>query len=226
MAQLTFNPTVGDGFCEGGAGGESLWQATHDQAAADTTTDTATTVQLGVDRLSSTRYFIKRGFFPFDTSSIPDDATITSATLQLYATINTNSDNDGNNYLAICETFQAGTSELVDADYEDCGSDNGTGGRAKETPIEEGSAQLSLNSISTSQYNTLTFNATGLAWISKTGVTQIGVREGHDLTDNAPDDNSKVTVSAVEESGSKDPILTVNYTEASSNVDLQGFFNI
>ena len=42
------------------------------------------------------------------------------------------------------------------------------------------------NHFSTSGYNPFTLNASGLTAISKTGITKLGLAEGHDILENDP----------------------------------------
>lgn len=214
MATLTVYAGAGDGAvdCNGQAG----WSGNHDATTGASTDYLNSPAECGVDYTD--RYFIKRTFLPFNTSALPDDCTINSAVLKVYVTENNNQDNDGNNYVAVCHTFQASESSLSNNDYNDCGSDNDTAGRAAQTPIELGSGELSLNDITLNAYNTLTLNATGLGWISKTGTSYIGLREGHDL-ENIPIDSgtntgSKIKIATSEASGtSTDPYLEITYTD-------------
>jgi len=163
---------------------------------------------------------MKRGFFLFDTSAIPDNAVISAASLYLYALSANNDDADGYDYQTVVQTFQATTSELVSSDFEDCGSDNGSGGRAKYTPIEgiDSGDRLDIDNVTTSAYNSFPLNTTGIGWISTSSWTKLGMRDGHDAADHAivPPDSSnpynQINWESSEESGtSKDPYLEVTY---------------
>ena len=208
----TFFSGAGDGYCEGGAGASSPWDPTHDATSSDGNDDTATTTQIGVDTISTDRYFFKRSFFPFGITAIPAGSFVASGNVQLYATAVNDGDNDGNDYAAIVQTFQASTTALENTDYDDCGSTDGTGGKAMLTPIQEGSAQVDYTGVTTSAYNTFTLNATGIGWVTAAiGATlKIGAREGHDLKDIVINGSTNLTVSTSEASGTtQDPILEV-----------------
>ena len=159
---------------------------------------------------------IFRCFVPFDTSGLPDAATITATTLGIYVDFASAGDDDAEAYIAVVETFQAATNALVVGDYEDCGSENGVGGEAKNPNIEEGSDQITISGISAPEWVTFTFNATGRSWVSKTGDTKIGLREGHDLDETKPiavDTTNRIRFLAAETADTtSDPVLTVTYT--------------
>lgn len=170
---------------------------------------------------------IDRTFLPFDTSSIPSNATITAATLNLYTLTKTNTDNDGTDFLTVTQTSQATHTVLANADYDQCG--------AVSNPTEgiDSGQRKDISSITTSAYLVFTLNATGNGWIKKSGqasacsatagITCLGVREGHDVTNAAIVSGFDVvaentaTFSSSEQSGtSQDPYLAVTYTASSA----------
>lgn len=138
---------------------------------------------------------IYRAFLPFDTSVIPAAATIRSATLNLFASSTTlfptlavgDSDNDGVDYITVVQTIESNYTVLVTGDYTKCGS-------AVTTPTEgiATTDRKDLTSLADQTWVTFPLNATGLGWIKQsgaasacsasTGITCIGVREGHDTT--------------------------------------------
>lgn len=212
----TFYTGAGDGMVN--EGGNATWAVTHDATSGNNASYTDTDHLAGQCGYESTpNYYIKRGFFPFDTSGLPDVATITAATLTLYVHALNEDDSDSEAFLNVVKTYQADPTELVTADYEDCGCDDGNdeGGRAKETPITVGATEIALSSMSVDSDIVFTLNATGLGWIDKTGWTKLGTREGHDLEDNAfnaVSGNNGVRVRMSEYTGTgDDPLLSVTY---------------
>lgn len=117
------------------------------------------------------RYYIARAFYPFDTSSLTSGATITGATFGVYVTQKNDQDNDGYDYLNIYQTSQASSSGLSLEDYDQIGT-------------TQGATSIDLGDISIGAVNTWTLNSTGIGWISKTGITYLGMREGHDAEDH------------------------------------------
>lgn len=141
--------------------------------------------------------------FNFDTSSIPDDAIITSATMSIY--INWHSVSLGTHQLVAVSFTPASTATIANADYANFGS------TALCTPI----------SVSTPAYNDFVLNSTGLALINKSGVTSLGVKLEWDRAGVfggtwASGANNTINVNFAD-AGSNKPKLTVDY-EVSSGV--------
>jgi len=157
------------------------WDVRHDSTGSGVCNLTSITTQIG-DNSSITR--LSRSFFPFDTSGIPDTDTIIASSLKLWASGVVNNDNDGNDFLSVFKSYQASPTALQVSDYDKCGDSIGY---APSGPYPtEGSDRIDLNNISTSQYTSFTFNATGTSWVSPTGRTLLCVREGHDSRDDVP----------------------------------------
>ena len=154
------------------------WDTVHDGQSGTYSNYTIDTETIRVTRTSSsTFYLIRRAFFPIDTSGIDDGATITASTFSVYKTSNEwNGDNDGDDWLNIVQTTQSSNTSLSDGDFDQCGTiDNPT----------EGATRIDISSLSGSDgWVTWTMNATGIGWISKTGWTKLGIREGHDCIDS------------------------------------------
>lgn len=157
---------------------------------------------------------VARAFLPFTTSSIPLNATITAATMSIFATSKANNDNDGSDLLDLMQTTQASSAQLVVADYNNIGAPTGA-------------TSLDITSVTTSAYNVFTLNATGLTWIKKsgqtancgvtTGVTCLGIQENHvtdgftGLADSVG--GNQVLFSTSENTGTtQDPFMTITYS--------------
>ena len=192
----------------------AAWDAVHDATNGSgmdftATSTTATTIQANTwdDGGGDETLQISRSFIPFDTSTLPDNATITAVTLELYVTAKINEDNDGDDWINIYLSTQASESDLTVEDFDTCGD-------AIDNPTK-GAADIDIGNINTTAYNTWTFNATGRGWISKTGFTKLCIREGHDAIDSqtANGTQNRITISTSEEGGtSQDPKITVTYT--------------
>jgi hypothetical protein len=159
---------------------------------------------------------ISRVFIPFNTSAIPAAATITAATLGVYATSTAEYPADAWDYITVVRTSQATHTTLVDADYDNIGTTEGiASGNRKE-----------VSAITLDAYATFPLNATGIGWIAKSGVasncsstngiTCLGLRDGHDLENVAPTVDATQTLaefSSSESTGtSQDPYLAVTYS--------------
>lgn len=211
---VRFYAGTGDGSVELWSSGD--WGTTHDAATGQSANYSNDTTYAACGYQKS-EYFITRVFFPIDTSDLPDDAIIASSTLYIYFVNKLNYDNDGDDYLTIVDTYQAANTSLITADYEDCGSDNGTAGRAKDIPIEgiEVNERKDLTDLTTGTYTAFTLNATGRSWISTTAYTNLGMREGHDSSDNACDTSEGSNLGVFRQADyagtDYDPYLEVTY---------------
>ena len=164
------------------------------------------------------RTVISRGFFLFDTSSINDTDTVSAATFSWYVLYELDySDNTSQEYVALVSSTPASNTDLVVGDYDQCGD-------AINNPTK-GASDLTNASVSLNAYNDWALNATGLGWITKTGVTKLGLREGHDVEDVVPtystDTNDVYSVAGrfADYTGtSSDPKLVVTHAGSSVSV--------
>lgn len=229
---------LADDFYSGAGDGNTLgsglaWSVAHDSdgtmgglANYDNST---TRVLTGYLTIMMDQYLIERAFIPFDTSAIPSNANIGSVTLRIYIASKANDDNDGYDYINIVQTNQSSSATLVGTDFDNCG--------AISNPAT-GADLIDITGITVETTTTFTFNPTGQSWIAKNGVasncgtiagvTCLGLREGHDITNNPTDDTSGIR-NFVEFSTSEDidvnkkPKLTVNYnTIAPTKVIIDG----
>lgn len=135
--------------------------------------DSSNPVEFGLGSyLWQTGYlYIQRGFFPFDTSTLPDADIISAASLNIYCSYVVNDfPTDPAEWIGVTESTQASTSDLTTADF-DCVSFT-DGGHAATSGFAE------------SQYNSISLNATGIGWISKTGYSKLAGIFGQDSTNN------------------------------------------
>lgn len=243
VKQLFGQPALADDYFAGAGDGwvthrsSDVWSTTHGAAtggsASPASTPTFNNVGSGEEALGSD-WEIDRLFLPFDTSAISSGAAISAVSLNVYVTAtSTAGDLDPtNNYINVVQTTQPNSTTLTTADYDLCGD-------AVTNPTT-GAADVSLYSGFTAPlpaYTAISLNATGLTWIKKsgessacgggTGVTCLGLREGHDITDTEPNPvaggTSGITVNTSEATGtSQDPYLTVTFSVASPALRING----
>jgi hypothetical protein len=198
---------AGDGRVGYFVAGES-WGTAHDAetgTTADYTTDVMTLTETYKD-IASTHNGIWRGFLPIDTSGLPTGAIISEALLKLYVTFSNNSDADGEDWANVVQTSQDDNTELITADYNQCGD--------VDSP-DEGATRISLNGMGTG-WKTWTLNSTGRGWINDDGYTLLGMREGHDVLNHqlSVNGSNKINIRYSEYTGTdSDPYLSVTYTE-------------
>ena len=152
--------------------GQATWALAHDAATGDGAGDNEGGT--GISMVESTHqgglYEIIRAFLLFDTSAINDAETITAATLSVWGSFKTNTDNDGNDYVNVYTTTPASNTAITTADFDQIGTTE------QATSIDYGSI-----TADDTIYTNFTLNATGRGNISKTGITKFGMREGHDV---------------------------------------------
>jgi hypothetical protein len=174
MASLTFYPSL-DGKLYHHLN-QSTWA--YLVAAAGTNasyTDSQTGLMLIYSESTQDRWSeLYRAVFLFDTSSIPSNAVITGATFSIYGT--TKYDTLGSTpEINIYSSDPASNTELVAGDYDSLGST-----AFCDTPI-------TYAGYSTSGYNDFVLNSTGLAAISTTGITKLGIRNSnYDVAETSP----------------------------------------
>jgi hypothetical protein len=160
-----------DGFAFNAA--NANWNTAHD-ATSGSANDAGTAMYASSGKNSAGNFVIYRMFLLFDTSALPDDDVISSATLSTYINYAVNGDNDGDDWVNVVQSSPASNTALVGADFDNCGAvDNPT----------EGATRHDITGISSSAYLDFALNATGISWIAKTGVSKFGIREGHDALD-------------------------------------------
>jgi hypothetical protein len=153
---------------------------------------------------TSSYYYINRTFLPFDTSSLPDDATLSSSTLYFVVEGYYDYGDVGTRKLALVQTSQPDNTVLTLADYNECGA---------TTSPAEGADQVQYTATGTYAF---TLNATGTSWISQTGITKLGIRSHLDVADTAPTDGVTELYVYLDKSNvadiNKRPNLTIEYT--------------
>ena len=80
---------------------------------------------------------------------------------------------DGNDFISVVQGRQASPTALTAADYPKAGN--------QLQGATEGAARVGLSNVPLNAYTTWNLNASGLAWVTKGGYTQLALREGHDL---------------------------------------------
>jgi len=150
---------------------------------------------------------IYRAFLAFDTSVIPDNAVVTSASLHLFVG-GKHEYGDENSFVGLYKGYQDSVDVLENSDINNCGEsiDN-------PTPVAQ---EVDISTIALHSYFTFDLNLNGLSWISKDGYTKLCLRDGHDVND-VPLVGGAYTYSVVrmlptETPGtSRDPYMVISY---------------
>lgn len=172
------------------------------EAVSATTSVNSLSAAIIADELPDLWHSMYRSVLLFDTSSIPDGATITSASLFLLR--NGAVHNDLNQSLYVTSVNPAANTSLAVTDYANFGT----------TKYNDG---ISLDSFTSVLVHTeVPLNATGIAAISKTGITKFGLRLGADIDNIEPswssEASSSLGVKSADFSGQSSwPYLSVTY---------------
>jgi len=157
---------------------------------------------------TSTAYRIERCFFPMKTHGLPDGATISSSSLEIYSVAAGFEDdhNEAESYTALVNSATMGDyTTLATGDYDTCGD-------AVTNPTKI-SADKDLGSWSNDAWNNIPLNAAGLASVEDDDYTKIGLRIGHDIENSACTQNSNGWSGIQYSTGATDPFLLIEYTE-------------
>jgi len=185
----TFISATSDGLLQ--LNGQDNWAAARDGTTAGTISTSSSTADCYGEQGTSGVYSVSRIFYVFDTSALPNDCTITAATLNLYCT----SANGGGITVHAVQTSQSDPTNLVVADFNNLSFTSG------------GSV-----AVTTTGAKTIDLNATGLTWINKTGNTLIGVIDARDQSNSSPSVGFIYDTFNMSEAASNKPSLTVTYT--------------
>ena len=198
--------TTVDGFCYHNPV-TAVWATSHDATASTNAYDNLGAVVIGCSMFTASNIVrFERFFALFSTGALGSGASVTAATLSVYPTSKSNGDNDGDDWLNVVQSSPASNTAITTADFNQCG--------AVSNPTE-GATRIDLGLISTGAYCDWTLDATGRGWISTTGITKLGLREGHDCLNSAIADNTTNTIDANDADAagtSTDPKLTITYT--------------
>jgi hypothetical protein len=158
---------------------DATWSAARNTATATAVNDSALNVQI-FSASRSGGWLIYRGHILFDTSSIPDANIISAATVGLSNSVSATYDteNDANSFVSIVTSSALTSNTAVGTGDYDAPTTTECHGSGERLDVGSPPAQ--------NNYATFTLDSTGIAEISKTGVTTLGAREGHDINDDQP----------------------------------------
>src|SRR3990167_3511279 len=160
---------------------------------------------------------IQRPFFLFDTSALGVGAVVSAVDFSVYlpdAGDAVSADNDGDDWINVVQSSPASNTALALADFDQCGPVTITDPHTQEGSDDR--KDLST-AFTIGAYNTWALNATGRGWVSLTGITKLGLREGHDAINSAYAGangtwNYINTNFAEQADVTQDPKLTITYT--------------
>jgi len=190
---VTFYSTVSDGYLEAdGVNYNSVWNASEAMIINIEDND----LWIGQYK-SELDFYIFRAYLFFETSTIPDSATIDSATLHLYGAYDTSTQD-------FTITIQNGQptyphDPLVIGDYN------------KSYYFGNG-GEFNTSEFVTTGYNIITLNADGRNWINKEGTTKLCIRSDREIAGTQPSNYECVGIWAYEKGEGYQPKLVVTYS--------------
>jgi len=207
-------PYLIDNFVAGAGDGQVVYSGGADwDTAHNATAGTGHDLGAVADScLSSNDYTVNRYFFPVNTSGLSTGAVISAATF--WGKVQYIDDDTGTGYTNLVQTTQAATDDLVDADFDQCGSTH--------SPVT-GATARNLSDMTVNVWCNWELNATGLGWISDSGFTKLGMRVKLDLTDSAPVNITQLGIYTSRSAGNE-PYLRVYWNEAPTFTPVPGPF--
>ena len=221
MANLTVYPdpsvetTSVDGYTQR-AGTNLTWADIHDgvgTAANDNGTSSDAPV-ITAGTTSGRWSTIRRLITLFDTSALPDTATISAATYSLYYTsvFDNATLNQG---VRVVTSTPASNTAVVTTDYPNIGT------VAQATDVD-------LGAITINQYNDFALNATGISNISLTSISKFGLRMTGDADNTAPTwasagEAGGTIINAETADTTTDPKLSINYSTVVGPANLKTY---
>ena len=168
---------------------------------------------LGATTTSNEYDYLRRSIQTFDTSSLTSGATISGVVISGYYVVVTT--DLGDCKVQVVGSTPASDNDLASSDFSQLGTTS--------------FGYLTLSTITTSQYNDVTLNASGVSNISKTGISKFGLRFGFDGMSETPTWSSGATNQSGCYSGDNATNkykLVVTYTLPSTNTgNFFMFFN-
>lgn len=181
-----------------------VWNTVRDKTSADYAVPSDTQFNVFRTEYLGSRYAIGRTIYLFDTSSIGDSDTISSATFSIYLNAS-GGDTTQACSMNIVTSNPASNTDVVTADYQRTTKMGDT--RLCDTDL--------ANTTSKGAYKDFTLNSTGLGVISKTSVTKLGQRTSRDLDSSAPTARTYWPSPSADTSGTTtDPKLVVTHSSA------------
>lgn len=190
-----------DGFVENSG---TTWSTVHNAAtgSAATVDTNGTNGQVQTFLYLGTTYYIRRGFYCWDTSSIGAGSTITAASFFIKL-----SNHSGAPLMNVVQGSQANANTLVTGDFDAFGT-----------------TRFSTDASNTNDgtYQEFVLNASGIAAIQKAGTTKFVLTRDNDIDNSAPSDfiyanyyGSRNATSSLR------PYLRVEYTTPSGPANLK-----
>lgn len=204
MAVSTFNPGTGEGRAPNDGTGSDSFATIRGAASCSTATDDVLVI---LTSTSGSTFRIHRVFLPFDTSALPDNATVSAVTLQVYRSdaVATFANNDTTAIHVVTQT-QASDTSLVQDDYD------------QVSFTSKGSKNFA--DTANDAYQEITIADTTV--VSLTGFTKLALLTGRDQGNSQPTSTNVMGFQA--RGAANPPILTVTFSAPGFEETTYSFF--
>jgi hypothetical protein len=195
---VSFNAGAGDGSVQNGWNVDTWANVRNAAVGTSVLVTSANEATRSGNAPSHSKHLNVRSFFPFDTSALPDNATIEDADFSVEVT---SLSAGGGTEMGLVRTTQDSPTTLTTSDYD-------------EVTSFEGADRIDVQSTGRKVWS---MNATGTAWINTSGYTMLGLRTDYDLDNVQPPDAGGNSIGIFhdysEHSGTTtDPRLDISYT--------------
>jgi hypothetical protein len=147
-------------------------------------------------------WMVYRGYLYFDTSSL-NGYVVTAADLKLWGTVGDDIDTDT---LVVQDGMPTYPHDpLVVGDFD-------------ESNYAGNYASKSFATWTDSSYNTLSFNAGGIAAINTAGTSKFCLRTSDDINNNQPTGNNAIWITTVEQGDPYEPTMVITFTALTPSV--------
>lgn len=157
--------------------GAGTWSDLRDASSGGSAVSNNTSMQVYVGHWvpSGNYYWDYRAYILFDTSAISDTDSIDSGScsVKMYASPYNEGLDLTNQSMRLVATTPASNTNLVVGDYSQIGT-------------TAGASDLAVTSGSSGSYSDFSMNGTGLGWVSKTGITKLGIRHTASAENETP----------------------------------------
>ena len=181
---------------------EATWAAARDSSSSETSNDIDNEHSFIVVQNTGSAFNLRRSWFLFDTSVIPDDDSIDSVTITLYGSGRATTDTIGTSADVVAATTASDTGYTA--------SDFGNVSFSSFASIASGSWDTTDGNP-----NDFSLNASGEANVSKTGTSKFALLTGTDVSNTAPTGTQVLSLGGyyADEAGTTvDPVITIEHS--------------
>jgi len=200
MSVINIESNAGDGDCYVAA------ISSFAQARAQEASTVEASLYAQVYRETSTSWYIRRGYIPFDLSSLPVNADITAVTVDVYPTAKEDTANEAHGDIILTQTGIGSPPNLDSADFDEL---------LNATKLHDDSEDKDITNITLNSDLTWTLNSSGIAYVQAAydagNYCEIAMITGYDFADTAPTTGNNYITCQVQGQANP-PTINITYT--------------